>query len=285
MTAWLVRRVAAAIAIVWAVVTVTFVLVHVAPGTPFLPPAETPVDPAVLERLRSQFGLDRPLSEQYVRYLREIARGNLGESFALHRPVADALAEALPNTLTLAGAALCIEFVLGLALGVYQAARARRFGDVALGNATLFLYSVPTFWLGLLLLVVFGQWLRWFPVTARFERAPMLEVLGQDYVRTARAKGLPERRVVLGHALRNALLPFVTLFGLAFPFLLTGAVLVETVFAWPGMGRLAAEAIFRRDYPVVTAAAMLASGMVVLGSLLADLLYAAADPRIRTSAA
>ena len=324
MTAWLVRRVAAAIAIVWAVVTVTFVLVHLAPGTPFLPPAETPVDPAMLERLRSQFGLDRPLSEQYVRYLREIARGNLGESFALHRPVADALAEALPNTLTLAGAALCIEFVLGLALGVYQAARARRFGDVALGNATLFLYSVPTFWLGLLLLVVFGQWLRWFPVggvvdvvtheslpwagrvadrlwhlalpagtlglvgaaaTARFERAAMLEVLGQDYVRTARAKGLPERRVVLGHALRNALLPFVTLFGLAFPFLLTGAVLVETVFAWPGMGRLAAEAIFRRDYPVVTAAAMLASGMVVLGSLLADLLYAAADPRIRTSAA
>jgi len=174
--------------------------------------------------------------------------------------------------------------------------------------------------LGLLLLVVFGQWLRWFPVggvvdvvtheslpwagrvadrlwhlalpaatlglvgaagTARFERAAMLEVLGRDYVRTARAKGLPERRVVLGHALRNALLPFVTLFGLAFPFLLTGAVLVETVFAWPGMGRLAAEAIFRRDYPVVTAAAMLASGMVVLGSLLADLLYAAADPRIR----
>ena len=104
------------------------------------------------------------MPEQYVRYLREIARGNLGESFALHRPVADALAEALPNTLTLAGAALCIEFVLGLALGVYQAARARRFGDVALGNATLFLYSVPTFWLGLLLLVVFGQWLRWFPV-------------------------------------------------------------------------------------------------------------------------
>ena len=166
MTAWLVRRVAAAIAIVWAVVTVTFVLLHLAPGTPFLPAAETPVDPAVLQRLRSQFGLDRPLPEQYARYLREIARGNLGESFALHRPVADALAEALPNTLTLAGAALCIEFVLGLALGVYQAARARRLGDVALGNATLFLYSVPTFWMGLLLLLVFGQWLRWFPVAA-----------------------------------------------------------------------------------------------------------------------
>src|SRR2546428_10618334 len=134
------------------------------PGPLFQPPAETPVVPAVLERLRSQFGLDRPLSEQYVRYLREIARGNLGESFALHRPVADALAEALPNTLTLAGAALCIEFVLGLALGVYPAARPRRFGDVALRNAALLRYSVPPFWLGLLLLVGFGQWLRWVPV-------------------------------------------------------------------------------------------------------------------------
>jgi peptide/nickel transport system permease protein len=321
VTAWLVRRVAAAIAIIWAVVTITFVLIHLAPGTPFLPAAETPVDPAVVARLRQEFGLDRPVAEQYVHYLRELARGNFGESFGLHRPVADALAEAVPNTLTLAGAALCIEFTLGLALGVYQATRPRRFGDVALGNATLFLYSVPTFWLGLLVLLVFGQWLRWFPVggvvdvvthpslpwagrvadrlwhlalpaatlglvgaagTARFERAAMLEVLGEDYVRTARAKGLPERRVVLGHALRNALLPLITLFGLAFPFLLTGAVLVETVFAWPGMGRLATEAIFRRDYPVVTAAAMLASGMVVLGSLLADLLYTAADPRIRT---
>jgi len=324
VAAWLVRRVAAAIAIVFAVVTLTFVLIHLAPGEPFQSAEDTPVDRAIVERQRIRFGLDRALPVQYLFYLRELARGDLGESFSLHRPVADALSDAIPNTLTLAGAALLIDFLLGLAVGVYQAARARRFGDVALGNATLFFNSVPTFWLALLLLLVFGEWLRWFPVggagdpvlcpsvaslrcaldrawhlalpaltlglvgaagTARFQRAAMLEVIAADYVRTARAKGLPERRVLLVHALRNALLPFVTLFGLAFPFLLTGAVLVETVFAWPGMGRLATEAIFRRDYPVVTAAAIVASAMVVLGSLLADLLYAAADPRIRARGA
>jgi peptide/nickel transport system permease protein len=320
MTAWLVRRAAASIAIVFAVVTFTFALVHLAPGQPFVPGAETPIDPGVVAELRRQFGLDQPLAVQYVKYLGALARGNLGQSFALHRPVADALADALPNTLILTGAALGIELLLGLALGVYQAVHARRLPDVWLGYATLFLNSVPVFWLGLLLLLVFGEWLRWFPVggivnpvihdslpwagrvadrlwhltlpaltlgcvgaagTARYQRAAMLEVIGQDYVRTARAKGLRERRVVMIHALRNALLPLVTLFGLSFPFLLTGAVLVESVFAWPGMGKLAADAIFRRDYPLVMAAAICASGLAVLGNFVADLLYAVADPRIR----
>ena len=320
MTAWLVRRVAASMAIVFAVVTFTFVLVHLAPGQPFVPGPETPIDPDVLSELRRQFGLDRSLPVQYAKYLAALAGGHLGQSFGLHRPVADALADAIPNTLLLTSAALCIEFLLGLALGVYQAVTARRLPDVAFGYATLFLNSVPTFWLGLLALLVFGEWLRWFPVggvvnpvvhdslpwagrladrlwhlalpaltlgcvgaagTARYQRAAMLEVIGQGFVRTARAKGLRERRVVLVHALRNALLPLVTLFGLSFPFLLTGAVLVETVFAWPGMGKLAADAIFRRDYPVVMAAAICASGLVVLGNLLADVLYAVADPRIR----
>jgi peptide/nickel transport system permease protein len=234
--------------------------------------------------------------------------------------VRDALADAIPNTLTLTGAALLIDFLLGLGLGVYQAVRARRFGDVALGNVALFFNSLPTFWLGLALLLVFGQWLHWFPVggvrdpvlcptlvsarcvadrlwhlalpaltlglvgaagTARYQRAAMLEVAAQDYIRTARAKGLRERRVVLVHALRNALLPFITLVGLAFPFLLTGAVLVEWVFAWHGMGLVSVTAIFQRDYPLVTASALVASVMVVLGSLVADVLYALADPRIR----
>ncbi|MBI1967465.1 MAG: ABC transporter permease [Gemmatimonadetes bacterium] len=322
MTAWLMRRLAAAIAGVWAVVTLTFLLIHLAPGTPFLPGAERPADPAVIAELRARFGLDRPLPAQYVSYLRELVRGNLGVSFARRRPVAEALVEAIPNTLVLAGAALCIDFLLGLALGIYQAARARRAADVVLGNATLFFSSVPTFWLGLVLLLVFGQWLRWFPVggvtdpvlysslpwagkvadrlwhlalpaltlgvvgaagTARYQRAAMLEALGQDFVRTARAKGATERRVLLRHALGNALLPFITLFGLAFPFLLTGAVLTETIFAWPGMGRLAAEAIATRDYPMVTAAALVAAVMVAAGNLLADLLLAAADPRIRVA--
>ncbi len=320
MAAWLVRRVAASVAIVFAVVTLTFFLMAVAPGEPLLGPDERLVDPQVRAELRRQFGLDQGPFVRYVKYVGQLARGNFGESFSLHRPVADALAEAIPNTLLLAGAALLVDFLLGLGLGIYQALRVHRLPDVVLGNVTLFLYSVPTFWLGLILLLVLGEWLGWFPVggmsdpilcptvsslscgldrlwhlalpaltlglvgaagTARFQRAAMLEVAGQDYIRTARAKGASERRVVLRHQLRNALLSFITLFGLAFPFLLTGAVLIETIFAWPGMGRLATDAILRRDAPVVNAAVLLASCFVVAGNLLADVLLAAADPRLR----
>ena len=324
MTAWLVRRIAASIAIIFAVVTLTFFLMAVAPGEPLLGPDERIVDPPTRAELTRQWGLDQPPLVRYVKYLRQMARGNFGESFSLHRPVADALAEAIPNTLLLAGAALLIDFLVGLGLGVYQAWRVHRLPDVVLSNVTLFLYSVPTFWLGLILLLVFAEWLGWFPVagmsdpilcptvssfycamdrlwhlalpaatlgfvgaagTARFQRAAMLEVAAQDYIRTARAKGASERRVVLRHQLRNALLSFITLFGLAFPFLLTGAVLIETIFAWPGMGRLATDAILRRDAPVVNAAVLLASTLVVSGSLLADVLLAVVDPRLRVRGA
>jgi ABC-type dipeptide/oligopeptide/nickel transport system permease component len=323
VTAWLLRRLAAALAIVFAVVTLCFFVIHLAPGTPFLPGQDRPVDPVVVERLRARFGLDQSLPVQYARYLGALARGDLGESFSQRRPVADAIAAALPNTLLLTGTALAIDFVLGVVIGVVQAARARRRLDVALTNATLFLYSLPTFWLGLLLLLVFGQWLDWFPVggvtdpvlhdamplglrlldrlhhlalpaltlglvgaagTARYQRAALLEALGEDYARTARAKGLAEPRVLVDHALRNALLPIVTLLGLALPFLLTGAVVVETVFTWPGLGKLAADAIAGRDYPLVIATTLISSVLVVLGSLLADLLASAADPRVRLRA-
>ena len=323
MAAWLVRRLAASIAIVWAVVTLTFIIVHLAHGSPCGQPDGLPVSPAICADLTRRFGLDKPISTQYYKYLGALLHGDLGWSIALQRPVAAALAEALPNTFALALTALILDFALGVALGVYQAARERRFGDIALGNVALFVNSMPTFWLGLVLLLVFGQRLGWFPVgglrdlvlcpqvnsfscvadfawhltlpaltlglvgaagTARYQRAAMLEVVRQDFVRTARAKGLRERRVLLRHALRNALLPLITLFGLTFPFLLTGAVLVETVFAWPGMGRLAVTAILQRDYPIVTAAALVASVMVVLGNLLADALYGVADPRIRVRA-
>ena len=323
MAAWLLRRVGAALVTVLAVVTLVFFAIHLAPGTPFLPSGDRPLDPAVEAGLRARFGLDRPLGAQYVSYLGELARGDLGESFSQQRPVGEALAQALPNTLALAGSALAIDFVLGTLLGVLMAARAGRRSDRWLGAVTLVVYALPTFWLGLLLLLAFGQWLHWLPVggvtdpvlygalgfggrmadrlrhlllpalslglvgaagTARFQRAAMLDALGQGFVRTARAGGLSERRV-LGHALRSALLPSITLLGLALPFLLTGSVVVETVFAWPGMGKLAADAIASRDYPVVLAATLVAAVLVVSGSLLADLLYAAADPRIRRETA
>jgi peptide/nickel transport system permease protein len=227
---------------------------------------------------------------------------------------------AIPNTLLLAGAALLIDFALGIGIGVLQAVRRRTWTDRLLSFVTVGLYSTPVFWLGLVLIYVFGEQLGWLPVggaidpashaglsplgrladrlhhlvlpaltlgvvgasvTARYQRAAMLEVIGQDFVRTARAKGLRDRLVLLRHALRNALLPVITLAGLAFPVLLSGAVLVETVFAWPGLGRLAADAVLRRDYPLVTGTALLAAAMVVVGNLLADLAVRAADPRTR----
>ncbi len=323
MTAWLLRRLGAALAIVLAVVSFCFVAIHLAPGTPFLPEEGRPINQAAVAHLRDQFGLDRPLPEQYIRYLAALAHGELGESFSQRRPVADAIASAVPNTVVLAGAALLIDFLLGIAIGVFQAARARRRSDVALTSVTLFLYSLPIFWLGLVLLLVFGQWLHWVPVggvtdpvlydslsvfgklldrlrhlalpaltlgvvgaagTARFQRAALLDALGQDYVRTARAKGLPPSAVLMRHALPDALLPMITLLGLALPFLLTGAVLVETVFAWPGLGKLAADAIAARDYPLVLATTLIATVAVVLGSLVADLLVTLADPRVRLTA-
>ncbi|HVH69363.1 MAG TPA: ABC transporter permease [Gemmatimonadales bacterium] len=324
MATWLMRRLVASIAIVFAVVTITFFVVHLAHGRPCGGGDVQPLPPDVCDRVCRRFGCDDPLPVQYAKYLGRLVQGDLGESIGLHRPVADALADAIPNTFTLALAALVIDFGLGLALGIYQAARERRIADIALGNIALFVNSMPTFWLGLVLLLLFAERHHWFPVggpgdpvmcpridsprcaidfvwhltlpaltlglvgaaaTARYQRATMLEVIRQDYVRTARAKGLREQRVLLVHALRNALLPFITLFGLSFPFLLTGAVLVETVFAWPGMGRLAVTAIFQRDYPVVTGAALVTSTMVVLGNLIADALYAIADPRIRVRGA
>lgn len=323
MAAWLVRRIGAALAIVFAVVTLTFFLIQLAPGTPFLQGSDRPTDPEVFRRLNAELGLDRPLLVRYGKWLVAVAHGELGESFSQRRPVAAALADAIPNTLVLGAAALAIDFVLGLLLGVLQAVRRGRATDIVLGNVALFLYSVPTFWLGLIALLIFGQWLHWFPVggitdasvypslswvgkiadrlwhlalpaltlglvgaagTARYQRAAMLEALHQDFVRTARAKGVGERRVIMRHVLRNALLPVITLFGLALPFLLTGAVLVETVFSWPGMGRLAATAIFQRDYPLVTGATMLAATLVVAGTLVADVLYHVADPRVRVDA-
>ena len=320
MMAWLVRRLVASVAIIFAVVTFVFILIHLAPGEPCLTGGEGFTDPEICRLLVRQFGLDQPILVQYWRYLVQLAQGNLGYSFALHRPVADAIADTVPFTLQLAGSALVLDFTFGLGLGIYQALRANRLPDVVLGNVTLFVYSLPTFWLALILLLVFGEKLRLFPVggasdpilcptvdslyclvdriwhlalpaatlglvgaagTARFQRAAMLEIAQQDFVRTARAKGLPERRVVLRHQLRNALLSFITRFGLSFPFLLTGAVLIETIFALPGMGRLTVDAILQRDYTVVTATALMASTMVVTGSLIADILLALADPRIR----
>lgn len=320
MVGFLARRLATAALVAFGVATITFLLIHLAPGSPLAGSGENPyVSAEAIEQMRRNFALDQPIHVQYVRYLTNLARGDWGMSFSMHRPVLDAFRDALPNTLLLAAAALIVDFLLGIALGTLQGMRPGTRLDRVGSAVTLTLYSVPTFWLGLMLVLVFGQELGWLPVsgvvdpvlyptrnmlgklldrgahlllpaltlgligaaaTARYQRAAMLEVIRQDFIRTARAKGLAERAVAL-HALRNAVLPTITLFGLALPTLLSGAVLVETVFAWPGMGRLAVEAIQRRDYPVVTGAATLVALAVVAGNLVADVLTRIADPRTR----
>jgi peptide/nickel transport system permease protein len=317
---FLARRLGAAALVAFGVATITFLLIHLAPGSPLAGSGENPyVSAEALEQMRRNFALDRPLHVQYVRYLTNLARGDWGMSFTMHRPVIDAFRDALPNTLLLAAAALIVDFLLGIAIGTLQGMRAGSRFDRICSAVTLTLYSVPAFWLGLVLVLVFGQELGWLPVsgvtdpvlyptrsllgkaldrgvhlllpaltlgligaaaTARYQRAAILEVIRQDFIRTARAKGLTEGAVAW-HALRNAILPTITLLGLALPMLLSGAVLVETVFAWPGMGRLAVEAIQRRDYPVVTGAATLAALAVVAGNLVADVLTRLADPRTR----
>lgn len=319
MIRWLAGRLLQGVLVVFLVVTITFVLLHAAPGDPLTALADQPrIPPEVVQQIRRNYGLDQPVHVQYLRYVGRVLRGDLGLSLTRNRPVLAAIVDALPETLLLAGAGLLVDFTLGIGIGVLQAVRHRTWVDRLLSGVTVTLYSTPVFWLGLMFIWLFGEVLGWFPLggprdlvtyaqlslggrvlnrlhhlalpaltlgligaaaTARYQRAAMLEVIGQDFVRTARAKGLAGRLVILRHTLRNALLPVITLAGLAFPVLLSGTVLVEWVFSWPGMGRLAADAILRRDYPLVAGTAMLAATMVVLGNVLADLAARAADPR------
>jgi peptide/nickel transport system permease protein len=318
--AFLARRLGQAVVVIVAVATLTFILIHAAPGSPLSGSESLYVPAEVIAQTRRTFGLDQPLPVQYVRYLGNLARGNWGMSFSQHRPVLDVFRDALPNTLLLACAALLVDFTFGITIGTLQGMRPGSRLDRALSAVTLTLYSVPVFWLGLMAVLLFGIALHWLPVggavdpvlypllsplgkvidhlrhlvlpgltlglsgaaaTARYQRVAILDVVRQDFIRTARAKGLSERAVAFRHALRNALLPIVTLFGLAFPVLLSGAVLVEVVFSWPGMGKIAVDAIAQRDYFVVTGAAILVAGTVVLGTLIADALTWLVDPRIR----
>jgi peptide/nickel transport system permease protein len=307
--------------IVAIVATITFALIHLAPGDPFSAVMDNPnVNERVRATLRAQYGLDRPLPEQFVRYVGQLARGELGWSFSHDRPVREVLASALPNTLLLMAIALAGSFALGVLIALVQVARRGSATDHALSAISLFFFSMPDFWLAILSLLAFTYWLPLFPVggavdsvmhdymgfgarivdrlrhlalpaltltvlaapgVARYQRAALLDVLPADYIRTARLKGLTEREILRRHALRNALLPIISLLGLSFPALLTGAFFIEKIFAWPGMGLAVVTAIGTRDYPLVVGGVILGSIMVTVGSLLADLLYAWADPRLR----
>ncbi|MBV9881353.1 MAG: ABC transporter permease [Gemmatirosa sp.] len=326
MGAFLARRLLQGLLVVFVAATAAFVLLHLAPGDPIAASIDGPTVPeSVRQHWRAVYGLDRPVLEQYVRWLAGIARGELGWSLAMHRPVRDVLADALPNTLLLVGTALTAGFLGGMLAGVLQAAlhvrgRAARRADRAIGAVVVFFFSLPEFWLAIALLVLFTVALLLLPssgltdpvlydymspaeklldrarhlvlpaltlalgalaVVARHQRAAMLEVAREDFLRTARAKGVDERRVLLRHALRNALIPIVTLLGLAIPALVGGVVFVEKIFAWPGMGYVAVNAVSGRDYALVTASVVVGSVAVTVGALVAELLHAIADPRLR----
>lgn len=315
----LVARLWQSLIVVFLVTTISFFLVRLAPGDPFSYEGSA-ITPAVRERWREQFGYNRPVTEQYVRYLGSVAHGQFGYSVRWHESVSSVIARAVPRTLLLTGLALTLSLLLGVIIGVVQAVRRGGWFDRVSSGVLLTLYALPDFWAALMAMLLFAYWWPILPSSGivdpllhdymplwsaaadrlrhlvlpvgsltlmimaaitRFQRAAMLEVLPADYIRTARAKGLPERRVIWRHALKTALTPMVTLLGVMFPALLGGALFVEKVFQWPGMGFVAALAIGSRDYDVVIATVVIGSVMVVLGNLIADLLHAAIDPRIR----
>jgi peptide/nickel transport system permease protein len=323
LTRWLVRRIAQA-AITFAIaVVLMFVLMRLAPGDPLSRMQEArPMSPQEAEQLRRLYRLDQPMPQQFVAFVRGVLAADLGASIEHGLPVTTLLASRLPPTLLLGGAAILLNFTVGLWLGVRQAVRRGSREDHTLTVLSLAGYAMPSFWLGLVLAWLVGIQLGWLPVagmrdprlasdapwiaraldvaahlvlpaltlsvvtiagTMRYQRTALLEVLRLPYIWTARAKGLPERAVVWRHAWRNALFPVITLFGLWLPLLVTGSVFVEMVFAWPGLGSLAASAASSRDYPLVMGAALLAAGLVVAASLLTDLAYALLDPRVRYS--
>lgn len=306
LTRPLLGRVAALLPVVFGITLLVFALNALALGDPARAAMGQRADPEVLEQLRREYALDRPLPVQYLTWLGRLARGDLGQSFREQRPVLDVIVERLPATGRLALAATLIAVVAGIGMGALAAARAGSPLDhVVMGVAVLGI-STPVFWLGMMLALLFAVTLGWLPVSgygdgslahlvlpaltlgalhtgtvARMTRSSLLEVIRQDYVGVARAKGLSERVVLFKHALRNALIPVVTVIGIGLADLLVGAPLTETVFAWPGVGRLLVAAVGQRDVPVVMGAVLLFALVYVLGNLIVDLAYLAIDPRTR----
>ena len=305
MLTWIVRRVLAVVPVLFGVTLAVFSMLFLVPGDPVkMMLAEFVTNPDQVAQMRAQLHLDEPILQQYGRFVTNAARGDLGTSIRSRRPVTTEIGENVASTAQLAVAAMLVAVAVGVPLGLLAALSRNSWLDVASMGTALLGVSMPSFWLGLLLIFVFSLHLGWLPATgggdllhlvlpsitlgtiaaaiiARLTRSSMLEVLGQDYVRTARAKGLGGFSVVVRHALKNALIPIITIFGLQFGNLLAGAVIVETVFSRPGLGRLIVGGILSKDFPLVQGTVLFVATAYVLINLLVDIAYAYADPRIR----
>jgi ABC-type dipeptide/oligopeptide/nickel transport system permease component len=301
---YLVRRLLLTIPVILGVATLVFSLIHLVPGDPAEAMLGESASAKDIAELRTRLGLDRPLTEQYGAFMTGLVRGDLGVSFRTNQPVTTAIAERVPATVELALAAMAVAIVVAVPLGIIAAVKRGTLADHTAMTIALAGISIPNFWLGPMLAIVFAVYLGWLPVSgrggweslilpaislgaalaailARMTRASLLEELRELYVRAARARGVTRMRAILRHALRNSLIPLVTILGLQFGAVLTGAVITETIFAWPGIGRLLIQSIGARDYPVVQGCILLIATTYVTVNLLTDLLYGVLDPRIR----
>jgi ABC-type dipeptide/oligopeptide/nickel transport system permease component len=299
-----IRRFLLAFFVLWGVATTVFVIVRMVPADPAVLIAGDSATAEQVAQLRAQMGLDLPLYLQYFQYLGEVVTGNFGVSYRQNLPAMQLILEVLPNTALLAFLAVLLALVISLPLGLLAALRAGKFTDRAVSVGSILIQALPGFWVGVVLILIFARALQWLPsagltsprslilpvivlslpfiaILTRLTRSGLLEVMGEGYINTARAKGLSERVVIFPHAIRNALIPIVTVVGLEFGTLLGGAVITETVFSFPGIGRLMVSSILARDYNVVQACVIVIAGGFVIINLLVDLVYAYLDPRVR----
>lgn len=322
MIRFLIKRILFSIPLLLGIATLVFFVIHIAPGDPMemlMNQYQRNVpDPETIAAFRLKYGLDDPIHVQYIKWLKNCVTGDLGESFRYHRPVTSLIAERIPFTIQLTFLALLFDALFGIFLGIISAVKQYTVTDKIISVGSLIIYSVPGFWLALMLIIIFSVNLGWLPLsqtrsldyeflsgaeqfkdrllhlilpvfvlgvvsaasTARFLRSRLLEVLSEEFILAARARGLKEKAVIFRHALKNALIPIITIYGMSLPFLLGGSVLIENIFSWPGMGSLAVESVQNRDYPLILATTMMGAILVVLGNLLADIMYTVVDPRV-----
>lgn len=320
MSQKILKRLLSIIPLLIGISLISFFVMHLAPGDPTALFVDPSVDPSELARIRVNWGLDRPVYVQYFYWLKNAVRGDLGTAYMLNRPVIQVIAERIPATLLLMGTSLFFILLVSIPLGVLSAYKKGGLFDGVVSVLSFTGMSMPSFWLALMLMLIFSvhfgilpaggmsdplltgasmpersvdtarhmvlpvltMLLTGFAGLTRYVRSGTLEVLGQNYIKAARAKGLTERTVLFKHALRNSLLPLITILGMSIPDLFAGAFIIETIFAWPGMGRLGVGAVFSRNYPLIMGVVLISSFLIIAGNLVADLLYSVADPRIRT---